>query len=387
MRMKNKKQWPVQKIRKGSQIAGLLLAAAGILAGMPAATVVLVGLTVLMGPVFCGWVCPFGFLQEVMTSVGRRLGIKRKRMPQQLHGYLRYARYVLLALVVLAGADILFELLSLDPRANLASVLNGSLLTAAGWLVMAFFLGISLFFERPFCSYLCIEGAKYGLYGLFRPVTIVRNQDTCISCGKCDKACPMQIGISSHEQVRSPQCVTCMACTTACPVENTLKLGVVPVRKGRQVLVPVLFILAIATFLFVLYNGSTAAGQGTPGLRVSGAVVADNGIGIPDGVYDGSGTGFKGTMAIRVSVEDEIITGIDLLESGDDSWWLSRAYNGAVRDILDSQTVDVDTVSGATYSSMGIKEAVADALVKAGGTQVDEVVNEMPPTRGRGRRH
>ena len=81
-----------------------------------------------------------------------------------------------------------------------------------------------------------------------------------------------------------------------------------------------------------------------------------------DGVYTGSGTGLRGTTQVRVTVENGAIADITVLSYADDYQFFSRAESGMIDRILDSQGIDVATVSGATFSSNGILEAVADAL-------------------------
>ena len=61
-----------------------------------------------------------------------------------------------------------------------------------------------------------------------------KNEDTCIGCKKCDKACPMNIGVSIHEQVRNGQCINCFECINACPVEGTLKYTKVKLPIGKK---------------------------------------------------------------------------------------------------------------------------------------------------------
>ncbi len=69
---------------------------------------------------------------------------------------------------------------------------------------------------------------------LLRPFTIKRNVDTCINCGKCDKACPMQINISKAGKLRSPQCVNCFECTSACPVNGAMEYGFVFAKNKNE---------------------------------------------------------------------------------------------------------------------------------------------------------
>ena len=84
-----------------------------------------------------------------------------------------------------------------------------------------------------------------------------------------------------------------------------------------------------------------------------------------DGTYTGEGSGFGGTIQVEVTLEDQEMTDIQIVSaSGEDSAYLSQA-EGVISTILAGQTTAVDTVSGATFSSTGIINAVNDALGKA----------------------
>ena len=81
-----------------------------------------------------------------------------------------------------------------------------------------------------------------------------------------------------------------------------------------------------------------------------------------DGTYTGSAQGFGGDIKVKVTVSGQKISAIDITEaSGEDEAYLSMAKD-IINTMLDKQNADVDTVSGATYSSTGIKNAVTQAL-------------------------
>ena len=81
-----------------------------------------------------------------------------------------------------------------------------------------------------------------------------------------------------------------------------------------------------------------------------------------DGVYTGTGTGYRGATQVQVTVESGRITDVTVLSYADDRQYFARAQSSLIAAILNQQGVDVSTVSGATFSSNGILEAVADAL-------------------------
>ncbi len=84
-----------------------------------------------------------------------------------------------------------------------------------------------------------------------------------------------------------------------------------------------------------------------------------------DGVYQGTAVGFGGDITVEVTVEDGAITGITVISAeNEDGAYLTMAED-VIDDILEAQSADVDTISGATFSSTGIRDATAAALEEA----------------------
>ena len=109
-------------------------------------------------------------------------------------------------------------------------------------------------------------------------------------------------------------------------------------------------------------NGGTAGGGAGSTVTPTTEVPAG---GYADGTYTGSGTGFGGTITVQVTLEDDTITAVSVVSApGEDSAYLSQGEN-VINSIISEQSTDVDTISGATFSSTGILEAVNDALSKA----------------------
>ena len=94
----------------------------------------------------------------------------------------------------------------------------------------------------------------------------------------------------------------------------------------------------------------------------------DANIRMKDGSYQGIGMGFKGNVSVEVKITDGKIASINVIDNIDDAPFFDRAKS-LIPNIISSQTANVDSVSGATYSSNGIKSAVRDALKKAGSSQ------------------
>lgn len=194
---------------------------------------------VLMGPLFCGWVCPFGSFQEFISRIGKKIFKKRHNrfIPYKYDKYLRFLRYIVLIRVIQMTARsgvLLFA--NVDPYYALFQFWTGEVAISA--IILLFVVMVaSLFVERPFCKYFCPFGAILGLFNLFRIFPLRRNPKTCISCRKCDKACPMNISVSSLETVRNHQCISCYRCTSGdgeCPVADTLEFKTGPFEEVEK---------------------------------------------------------------------------------------------------------------------------------------------------------
>lgn len=187
-------------------------------------------MTLFLGPVFCGWVCPFGSIQEWFGKIGKRIFKRRfnRFIPYKFDKYLRYARYLVLAWVIyMTATTATLFFADYDPYYLLFHFWTGEV--AIGGLV---FLGItllaSLFVERPWCKYACPYGAVLGVFNLFSIFRIKRQESTCTHCKLCTRTCPMNIPVEQMETVRDHQCIRCMECTSeaVCPVEDTVNYSV-----------------------------------------------------------------------------------------------------------------------------------------------------------------
>lgn len=196
----------------------------------------------LFGRLICGWLCPFGLVQDLFYKIS--FPIKKKNMPG--HRYLRWTKWgILLLFVILLPAFVVGVAGTGDPwfckyicpsgtlfGAVPLLITNPSLREAIGWLFgwkMFILIGIlvwSMAIYRPFCKYLCPLGA---FYGMFHPISVYRfeiDTEKCIGCKACQKACKMDIPV--WKQANSPECIRCGDCKTVCPT------GAICVKKGYQ---------------------------------------------------------------------------------------------------------------------------------------------------------
>lgn len=201
----------------------------------------------LFGRFVCGWLCPFGLVQDLLHRIP--FPLKRKKLPGDR--WLKYLKYF-----ILVGFVVVLPLTVLDivgqgkpwfckyicPSGTLFGGIpllaaNPGLRAALGWLftwkavLLVVLLALSLVVYRPFCRYLCPLGA---IYGLFNPIAFQRfsiDRSRCTSCGACQKACPMDIPV--HQHPNSPDCIRCGVCRGACP-QNAICWTLSRSRKKAQ---------------------------------------------------------------------------------------------------------------------------------------------------------
>lgn len=179
-----------------------------------------------VGRAVCGWLCPFGLLQEALALPGAR----RRRLP----GWLLGGKYVILVLTVAlpvlwlgaggVGAPYFCEYLcpagTLEAAVPLLAA-DASLRALAGpllaWklLVLIALLAAMLFVYRPFCRIACPLGAFYSLLNPVSVWRLERDPARCTRCGACRAACPLDLAVDDRPNNR--ECVRCLDCTRACP--------------------------------------------------------------------------------------------------------------------------------------------------------------------------
>lgn len=198
----------------------------------PSNLVLAVGLllgVVIAGGAFCGWVCPFGAVQDALDWVRRKLRLPTVRVPAKLDKILRYGRYVVLAGILYATiSTVTLWFADFDPYRTLFGlgwIFEFNL--AEQWPAYAITIGVliaAFFIPRLWCRYLCPLGAIVGLFQRISPLKIRRDKNLCIDCGRCNRACPMKLEIASKNAVNF-DCTACQKCTSVCPVPGALNVG------------------------------------------------------------------------------------------------------------------------------------------------------------------
>ncbi len=205
----------------------------------------------LFGRAVCGFLCPFGFVQDLLYKIP--FPKKLRTLPGDK--VLRYLKYAILVAFVLLLPMLALDLIGqgqpwfckyICPSGTLFAGLplvlsNESLQSVAGGLfvwkvaLMIFILLLCIPVYRPFCRYLCPLGA---IYGLFNPVALYRyrvDASACTRCKACEKACPMTV--ATYRTPNSPECIRCGICKSICPtgaIHSTMEGKTAPRRNKER---------------------------------------------------------------------------------------------------------------------------------------------------------
>jgi len=195
-------------------------------------------ISLVFGKAFCSWLCPVGFLSELVADFGEKIFKHRIKLPKWLDYPLRSLKYFLLGFLFYAVFIIMSEVALkafLDSPYNLVSDIKMyyffANISQFSLIVIGVLFVLSIVIRNFWCRYLCPYGALLGITSLLSPSKIKRNVDKCVDCGLCNKACPGFIKVDKVKTVISDECTTCMNCVDVCPVDNTLQLEVVGTKK------------------------------------------------------------------------------------------------------------------------------------------------------------
>ncbi len=189
----------------------------------------LILLGVLLGRFICGFLCPFGWFQELLHKIPTKKLSTKKLRPLT---YLKYA--VLLVMVFLLPAFLVNDVGMGDPffckylcpqgvleGAIPLSLANSGIRAALGSLftwkfsILLAVIVLSIVFYRPFCKWLCPLGAFYALFNRVSLFQMKVDKNKCVSCGKCAKACKMDVDVT--KMPNHAECIRCGMCIRACP--------------------------------------------------------------------------------------------------------------------------------------------------------------------------
>jgi ferredoxin-type protein NapH len=177
----------------------------------------------LVGRASCGWLCPFGWIQELVY----KLPVPKLRLPNRFN----WTRYVVLAVFVAAIPFLTNTpwFCKLCPAGSLEAGIPMALLSADirkmigvfYWLkigILGGFVAWMSVTRRPFCRWVCPLGALWSPFNTVSAVRLQVNEGTCIQCNRCQQVCP--VNIRAHENPNNSACIRCLACMRECPTHS-----------------------------------------------------------------------------------------------------------------------------------------------------------------------
>jgi polyferredoxin len=209
--------------------------------------VLLLGLiagVILAGGAFCGWICPFGALNDALNWIRKVLRLPELRVPARLDRILTYGRYVTLAVILYATiATVKLWFADWDPYRTIFSLnwlweFNLSEHWLAYTVAVVILVGAFLI-PRFWCRYLCPLGGAIGLLGNLSLLRIRRDKAECSGCAICNAPCPVKIDVAQADPAVSADCIGCLECVEVCPREKALSVMLGPalpklLRPGKK---------------------------------------------------------------------------------------------------------------------------------------------------------
>jgi polyferredoxin len=200
--------------------------------------VAIILLSVAFGKSFCSWLCPVGFINELLGTIHDKIFKRRLALPPWLDWPLRSLKYLLLLFFVWA-IFVKMSALALEAFLNTPYNVMADVkmyyffadISKLALIVLVALFVLSILIRNFWCRFLCPYGALLGLTSLLSPTKIKRDPVKCIDCGKCAKACPSHIKVDKVLTVISDECHSCMNCVDVCPIADTLNLKLVGTKK------------------------------------------------------------------------------------------------------------------------------------------------------------
>lgn len=190
---------------------------------------ILIFLGVVFGRLICGFLCPFGWFQDLLHKIPSR------KFSTKGLTYLRYFKYVILIACVCvlpvlmtndSGMGVPFFCKYVCPQGVLEgaiplAIVKESIRSSLGELfswktgILAVVIVLSIFFYRPFCKWICPLGAFYSLFNRVSVYHYRLDKKKCVSCGKCSRTCKMDVDIT--QKTNHAECIRCGECIKVCP--------------------------------------------------------------------------------------------------------------------------------------------------------------------------
>lgn len=198
---------------------------------------VLISLVIWGRGTFCGWLCPYGVLQEFSYFLGRILNFPKIRISEDLNNKLVYIKYFILATLILSvifAPKITEFLIEIEPfKTSITLIFDREIpyiIYALFWL----FLGMFLF--KGFCRYFCPLGAFFSIVGKLRILNWLPRRYECGNpCNNCHKSCNYQAIDKKDGHIKYSDCFQCMDCVQIYSDKNLCKILIKNEKEGKNI--------------------------------------------------------------------------------------------------------------------------------------------------------
>jgi len=207
-------------------------------------------LVMLLSKTWCGWICPFGTMQDWLTMLRKKLGIREIEWSWKTYDTIKPLKYLFLGVILVVPLLIAYGGMHQDfyllfcricPGRTLLPLFAGQtrffsldfanditlVISVISIIIAAITVVGSFFKERFFCLF-CPMLPLIQMFKKYSLITFEKKVDTCSGCGNCLRMCPMDVREVHEEKekakVMSPECLLCMKCVESCPEDKTLTI-------------------------------------------------------------------------------------------------------------------------------------------------------------------
>lgn len=293
-------------------------------------TFAIVVVTILGGRFFCKFFCPVGTLQDLCSELAEGGNLPQMHLDGKWEKVILIKYGVLLCVIALVIMGKGPWIGSFSPWRAFLSI---PLMSAAwkilwpGFVALAGLLLVGLFIPRIFCRVLCPLGAFLGLLSAFSSY----REEPQLKCG----------------------IIECVGCTE-CKEAKTKKIWFGKERREGKYVVGMLLLFLILWIAIPSFQTQETK------IFVPAQELAQ----LEDGKYEGSGSGYNGEILVAIAVKNNRLIQVEVKSHKESPGWYEEVFLSLPQEMVETQTYHVDSITGATRTSEGLKEAVKDAMGK-----------------------
>ncbi|WBW95011.1 4Fe-4S binding protein [Oceanirhabdus sp. W0125-5] len=388
----------------------------------------LIGITLIFGRFFCGWLCAFGAINDFIYKISKKVLKVNIKVNKKVDSTLKSIKYIyFLGIVVFTwtlGNNFLSTYDPWSAYANIKYLPSSFINKPSAFLILISTLIGAAFIERFFCRYLCPLGAIQSMISKLKISNISKNTSICGKCTLCTKKCPMGINLKGKESIISSECISCLNCVSNCPKKNANK-KIIGLKTP-----PIIFVVFGLIIFLMSYLSEASIIQSLPENKkvVSEEKIlthknidnsnnenkVDNNFSDDSSIIeemnkintniksneksnykeymeesnysnkldenidekiedkkenkiynDGTFRGIELDLTVEVTLYSDEIVNIEIISHGEEIGYFEETFEVIPKAILKSQSTGVDVVSGATDTSERLLDAIRDALYRA----------------------